>query len=174
MKSKRFLTIHSGWCSATLKETVVGLVGPGNVYTAGVSVRAANVTSLVALGPVVLLSFDKSAVAEVLLRNPNLLLEMTDLAIRKVQTQQVFLQQAGASSVESRIAAVLWNVGVPQLDGTRCIPAAVSQSTLASYLGISREAVSLKRKALVTSKYLFKVGDDWYLDPMTPMLIAND
>ena len=168
--SPRVWTIISGWATVSIKGVIVGLSGPGRIYTAAMGSSPVNVTTFATLGSLMALSFDREEVMRVLSRNPLVLLGFVDLTIGRVLEYQTFLHHRGLASIEQRIAEVLWGVSTPQPDGSRLVPDEITQTVLASLLQTSREEVGKKRKLLVASGHLSRRETGWHLDRTTPML----
>ena len=172
--SPRVWTIISGWATVSIKGVIVGLSGPGRIYTAAMGSSPVNVTTFATLGSPMALSFDREEVVRVLSRNPLVLLGFVDLTIGRVLEYQTFLHHRGLASIEQRIAEVLWGVSTPQPDGSRLVPDEITQTVLASLLQTSREEVGKKRKLLVASGHLSRRETGWHLDRTTPMLSFHD
>ena len=162
----------AGWGTLSIRGSVVGLAGGGRFYTPGFAPTAVNATTFVATSAMQLLRFDRELALAVLLRCPEVLVQIIDVSILRVIDYQILLRHLGLPKLEHRIAAAMWTLGMPLADGGRLIPGAVPQSTFAGLLQVSREEFNKKRKFLVQGGHLVAREKDWWVNPTVHILLG--
>jgi CRP-like cAMP-binding protein len=171
-KSQYALYVTSGWVSVSVEGTVTHLLGPTHGFMSGLRDNTPAWAELTALSKGALLRFEIAVLRSVMERNPQLAMSLLEGAIQVLARTHVVQASRGMHPVEQRLADVLWHVSAPLEDGTRRVPASLTQTVLASLLGTTREEVNRKRQLLVKTGYLFELDKEWYLDAMTPMMLS--
>lgn len=169
----KMLLISSGYCATRIQGRIIGILGPSAAYGSTLTKPTPLVSSLVALGPVISMSIKTDALVKVFSRNPGLVLHFLDKAVSLIKDQMLYQFYIRHILPEVRIAGILWFLGERRVDGSKAIPAVITQDILADMLGLSREEVNKKRKLLVTSRHLYKLEDTWHLSVMTPVLLGG-
>jgi CRP-like cAMP-binding protein len=170
----RQVMINSGYACIEILGRALEVVGPGTVFGSTMGVPVPNHATLRAISPVVAMSFDVRVLSEVWVRNPQMLLELVDFAVKRVQGYQSFLYSLSNPSVDIRLAAVLWHLGEPDPStGFRKVPKCVTQTILASLLRVTREEVNKRIRILSVSQYLVMRGTEITMSPRTPVLIQS-
>jgi CRP-like cAMP-binding protein len=155
--------VQSGWLAADIGDVCVNLMPSNTLFLLwlGSAPRPAisNVRVVAAGTSIALL--DRKALEEALLESPRTLMTMYDDLLRHLKACHERTSAIAQDPLEQRLAAFLWEYGIPTEDGGRRVPSGIPQQDLASYLGASREELSRKRQLLIRSGYLLKKEDGW-------------
>lgn len=169
--------VQSGYAAIQTMGRILEIIGPGGVLGPTLLSDTPMFSSLTAIGNTNIMVMNLADLKKVFLRNPQTLLRVMDITMQRAYKYQALLHRIGAPAIEIRYASVLWNISIPQPDGSRQIPSAITQNHVASLLRTTREEISRKRKILIATKYLYqKEAPDahWYLSAMTPVLFEGE
>lgn len=166
--------VHSGWFSSQAGGAVSALHGAGDSILVGMERVAPRSTSdVVALTTGSVAVIERAALRVQLLRHPEVALTLLNSKLRTLAHVRLFYARRNTDPLEVRLAYLLWTLAELMPDGHRCVPSGLSQSSLASLLGVPREEVSRKRNLLVKTGYLFEREGEWFIDPSTPLLLTS-
>jgi CRP-like cAMP-binding protein len=171
--SRDAFVLQSGWCSVSLGGTVTEILSPGSAFFASLYDGVPAWAEVITLCKAVLICLELKTLRTVLERHPRLALMFLEGAMQRLQRAHTFYALKGSQALEHRLADILWHIGSDTSDGSRVVPTSMTQTVLASLLGVPREEVNRKRQLLVKTGYLYEVDKQWRMDAMTPLLLSN-
>jgi CRP-like cAMP-binding protein len=165
--------LQSGWCSVSVEGYVAELLAPKSTFLASLSMNTPAWAEVVALSKATLYCYELNTLHDIVMRNPQLAILFMETTLQRLARAHIFYALKGSQPLEQRLADVLWHVSTVNDDGSRTVPASLTQTVLASLLGSTREEVSRRKQLLIKTGYLYQEGSDWLLDAMTPMMLSN-
>lgn len=135
--------------------SLTGFLQPGDIYVerltqpnypASNSLRAA-LSSTVHKLPI-------SLVAQVVKKCPEVGLELLQHSIQNVTRLRKQLRRVKSDTVRTKVARALYDVAATTADGARVLDRKITQSDLAEFTGLSREAVNKELKQLSDAELL--------------------
>lgn len=106
-----------------------------------------------------------SAMRELCLRYPSVLLNSMDLVSERIQGLRKQLRRMTTQEAEVVIGRALYELSDEVAGGKRVLSKRITQTALASYVGMSREQVNKKMRELELKGLIRRVEDGYELDP---------
>lgn len=175
------LVVRSGCLGAALRagpETeesrVVAAYPPDAVVARSLAIPKPAMMDLHALVSSSVLAIPLFALRPVAQRTPELYENFSDAYVQALHWQLFFSSRLAASSLERRLAYVLWSLSRVSRDGRRVIDFRLGQAELAQLAGTDRSELSRRTQLLVKSGMLVKFESSLELTPSFRMLLAHE
>lgn len=165
---------HSGWFASVIGGSVANIYGPGDLFLINLDAapgRSPGELRALSAGSIAVLP--RAAARQLMLTAPEVALFVANQALNALVRARIFHTRRNTDPLDVRLAHVLWMLAERREDGLRQVIADLPQTEIASFLGVTREEVSRKRKLLIRAGYLFELDGEWFMDAGTPMLLAS-